>query len=65
VILCNSKGVVFGATFRDFWENFIFIWQVRPFDVGDKVVVDAYPTLVIHRIHLMYTEVTIAMTLQK
>ena len=52
-----TLGVVFGATFRDFWENFIFIWQVRPFDVGDKVVIDTFPTLTIHRIHLMYTEV--------
>lgn len=51
-----SLAFIFGESFKDLWQNFIFVWQVRPFDVGDRIVVGTFPTLIIHHIHLTYTE---------
>jgi hypothetical protein len=32
------------------------VFFIRPFDIGDKIVIDGYPTLVVSRINLLMTE---------
>ncbi len=50
---------IFGESLKDLWENFVFIFFVRPFDVGDKITIQdniVYPVLTIHKISLLVTE---------
>jgi len=50
---------IFGESLKLLWNNFIFIFFVRPYDVGDKIVIQdslTYPTLTVHKISLLVTE---------
>jgi small-conductance mechanosensitive channel len=48
---------IFGNSLKDVWESCVFIFYVRPFDVGDyfRLSLDP-PTYVVHRIRMLVTE---------
>jgi len=57
--ITTSLGFVFifGNSLRDLWESCVFIFYVRPFDVGDyfRLSLDP-PTYIVHRIRMLVTE---------
>eukprot|EP01117_Protostelium_nocturnum_P018586 TRINITY_DN7803_c0_g1_i1.p1 TRINITY_DN7803_c0_g1~~TRINITY_DN7803_c0_g1_i1.p1 ORF type:complete len:467 (+),score=112.05 TRINITY_DN7803_c0_g1_i1:165-1403(+) len=51
-----ALAFVFGNSLRTIWEAILLIFVVKPFDVGDRVTLEGYPTLKVHRMNLFTTE---------
>jgi len=47
---------IFGNSLKTFWESFLFVLLVRPYDVGDRITLASYPDLIVSKINLLTTE---------
>lgn len=49
---------VFGNSFKSIWESFLFIFNTKAFEVGDRItlqITPQYPTLIVSKIQLLNT----------
>eukprot|EP01117_Protostelium_nocturnum_P007168 TRINITY_DN2571_c0_g3_i4.p1 TRINITY_DN2571_c0_g3~~TRINITY_DN2571_c0_g3_i4.p1 ORF type:complete len:637 (-),score=159.59 TRINITY_DN2571_c0_g3_i4:529-2439(-) len=53
--LVLALSFVFGDSIKSVWESFIFIFVVRPFEIGDKFSEGTYSCLTVSKISLLST----------
>eukprot|EP01088_Endostelium_zonatum_P010974 TRINITY_DN246_c0_g2_i2.p1 TRINITY_DN246_c0_g2~~TRINITY_DN246_c0_g2_i2.p1 ORF type:complete len:736 (-),score=148.96 TRINITY_DN246_c0_g2_i2:231-2438(-) len=51
-----AVSFIFANSLKLMFEGFLEVFIVRPFDIGDRITMEGYPTLIIHSISLISTE---------
>jgi len=48
---------IFGNSLKSLWEGVLFIFAIRPFDIGDRINIpgSSYPTLIVSKIDMLTT----------